>query len=139
MNEFSQFKENHPSASRLKVGCCRNEVGQNVPGFFTEIEILGMIEAADYKQIDLVSTFFEKYWLFVAINTGKYPLSELITLYVGLVSKMFKRNGEPGWAQQEFSDLQNHINKFREKSNRFLSHIKFRAKERQNGTHFLTW
>lgn len=49
-------------------------------------------------------------------NTRKAPVAEVFVPYVDLVYKMIKRNGAPGQTEQEMSEVQGHINIFREEA-----------------------
>lgn len=98
----------------MRVEFCKNDVGQRVSGLFTKTGIFGMFEAADYKQIDLESPIFGESVDNGCGNMVKAPVTEIFTLYVDPVNKMFKKNGGPRWMEQELSYLQSHINKIRE-------------------------
>lgn len=75
-----------------------------------------MLEEADRNQIEHVSPFFGDIEDVCCRITTNSPVTELFTLYIDIVKKMFNRNGEPDWAEQELSDLQGQNKTFREKA-----------------------
>lgn len=115
MKEFLKSTERHFATKELSKDFCKNEVGLEVSGFFTETEIHEKLEVADCKKIDLASSFFGDVLDVCCGNTKKAPVTKSFTLYVDLVKKMFKRNGDPGWTEQTFSYLQSQIKIFRKK------------------------
>lgn len=73
-----------------------------------------MTEAADCRQIDLVSLLFGEVAEVCYENIRKASVTELFTLHVDPVNKMFKRKSDSGWMKQELLNLQGHNNKFGE-------------------------
>lgn len=74
---------------RLSVDICKKESGQRVSGFFTKSGQFGMIEAADYEQIDLVAPLSGENVEVCCENTRKAQVTEVSTLYFYLVNKVF--------------------------------------------------
>lgn len=87
-----------------------------------------MLEAADCKQTDVVSPFFEGTVGVSCKKKGKALGTVVFTLYFGLVNKWFERNGEPGRTKLKLSGVQSTSTNSGKRQNRFLQRTKPRHK-----------
>lgn len=114
MNEILKFTERHSCSTGLRICFSKKEVHHRVSRFFTKTGILGMLEAADYKQIDLLSPFVEEIVDVCYRNSKTAPVPGRSTLYVDLLNKIFQKIEYSGRIEEKLLNLQGQIKNSRE-------------------------
>lgn len=76
-------------------------MGDDYPGFFTETDILGMMEGNDCENIDHVSLRFVEIVDVCCGNSKTAPVTDVFTQYADLVRAFKKGNSQKGWMKRE--------------------------------------
>lgn len=96
----------------LRLYFSKADFAGKLSGIFTEIGILGTMEAADYENVDQVSPFFGETIDTICGNSELGPVTSIFTQYVDFKNNVRRRFCCPGWTKDELDSLGFQINAF---------------------------
>lgn len=90
------------------------KAGGRISGFFMEEDIMGMLEAAEYDSIDIVSPFIGAAIDALCGEEGDTLITVSFSRFLELTKLMYRRGMERTWNQGQFIDFSENIMQIKE-------------------------
>lgn len=97
----------------MHVDYSQGIIGGRLSGFFLDTGVIGMLEASDYDNMDMVSTFIAALIDTCCGTSEDAPVTESFTQYVDLNELISSRATVPGWIEEDFEKLTKLISSFK--------------------------
>ena len=112
-NEIMRRIRNESHARHLDVDFSVPSKSWRYNGFFNESGIVGMLEARQYKAVDMVFPIVAAYIDRVCGETSNCPTTKTATKYCDIVLDTFRRSRRQGWTSSELHRLKEDIANFK--------------------------
>ena len=112
MNHILSCIQRDSPATAFKIDFSDAGKSGSYNGFFVKDGLRGMLEAKDHRAVDQVMPFLA---MFLDRFCGEVVSTSIFTEYAEITMLMFRRNMDPGYNAREIGELQQRINRFKEK------------------------
>ena len=127
MNNFLREVETSSPGYDLHVDFSKGFTGERLSDLFMDDGLIGMLEAADIKTVDMLSPFLGALIDTYCGEFDKAPVTTVFTQYVDLVDVVYRRNQVPGWSELELPDLSGGIASYQQLSGASWSYLELSA------------
>ena len=113
MNEFLTKVQRTSIVYNLHVDFSKGNIDGKISGLFNEHGLIGMLEAADMKSIDMVSPFLGAIIDRCCAEVVTAPVTGTFTLFIDMIDEIYERDRIPGWTDSCLDALSRTIRLFK--------------------------